>query len=64
MTTRVCWPTRVETTPGRILLRNLPKHPSLPFPDQPFLTKKDLQNVIDSVYPPLRQKETVIFADR
>src|SRR5229473_1947925 len=56
----------VETTPGRILLAQiLPKHPSLPFSlINRLLTKKDLQNVIDSVYRHCGQKETVIFADR
>ena len=56
----------VETTPGRILLAEiLPKHPNLPFSlINRLLTKKDLQNVIDSVYRHCGQKETVIFADR
>src|SRR5690242_16841661 len=56
----------VETTPGRILLAQiLPKHPSLPFSlINRLLTKKDLQNVIDTVYRHCGQKETVIFADR
>src|SRR5260221_6132008 len=42
----------VETTPGRVLLSQiLPKHPNLPFSlINRLLTKKDLQNVIDSVY--------------
>src|SRR3982075_1535834 len=56
----------VETTPGRILLAQiLPKHPNLPVSlINRLLTKKDLQNVIDSVYRHCGQKETVIFADR
>ncbi len=56
----------VETTPGRILLAQiLPKHPNLPFSlINRLLTKKDLQNVIDSVYRHCGQKDTVIFADR
>ena len=56
----------VETTPGRILLAQiLPKHPNLPFSlINRLLTKKDLQNVIDTVYRHCGQKETVIFADR
>src|SRR5438046_8813041 len=56
----------VETTPGRILLAQiLPKHPNLPFSMiNRLLTKKDLQNVIDTVYRHCGQKETVIFADR
>jgi DNA-directed RNA polymerase subunit beta' len=56
----------VETTPGRVLLSQiLPKHPNLPFSlINRLLTKKDLQNVIDSVYRHCGQKDTVIFADR
>ncbi|HTE81167.1 MAG TPA: DNA-directed RNA polymerase subunit beta', partial [Reyranella sp.] len=56
----------VETTPGRILLAQiLPKHQNLPFSlINRLLTKKDLQNVIDTVYRHCGQKETVIFADR
>src|SRR5881394_4047694 len=56
----------VETTPGRILLAQiLPKHPNLPFSlINRLLTKKDLQNVIDTVYRHCGQKDTVIFADR
>ncbi len=56
----------VETTPGRILLAQiLPKHANLPFSlINRLLTKKDLQNVIDTVYRHCGQKETVIFADR
>ena len=56
----------VETTPGRILLAQiLPRHPNLPFSlINRLLTKKDLQNVIDSVYRHCGQKDTVIFADR
>ncbi len=56
----------VETTPGRVLLAQiLPKHENLPFSlINRLLTKKDLQNVIDSVYRHCGQKETVIFADR
>src|SRR5580700_782141 len=56
----------VETTPGRILLAQiLPKHPNLPFSlINRLLTKKDLQNVIDTVYRHCGQKETVMFADR
>ena len=56
----------VETTPGRMLLAQiLPKHPNLPFSlINRLLTKKELQNVIDTVYRHCGQKETVIFADR
>jgi DNA-directed RNA polymerase, beta'' subunit/160 kD subunit len=67
MTTRACWPTAwsrprraascwrrscpsIRTCRSRLINR--------------LLTKKDLQNVIDSVYRHCGQKETVIFADR
>jgi len=58
--------TRVETTPGRMLLSEiLPRHSSLPFSIiNRVLTKKDITNVIDIVYRHCGQKETVIFADR
>ena len=58
--------TRVETTPGRMLLSEiLPRHPSVPFSlINRLLTKKDVTNVIDIVYRHCGQKETVIFADR
>ncbi|MDX2028273.1 MAG: DNA-directed RNA polymerase subunit beta' [Alphaproteobacteria bacterium] len=58
--------TRVETTPGRMLLSEiLPRHQSLPFSlINRVLTKKDVTNVIDIVYRHCGQKETVIFADR
>jgi len=57
---------RVETTAGRMMLSEiLPRHPRLPFAlVNRLLTKKDLTNVIDSVYRHCGQKETVIFADR
>jgi DNA-directed RNA polymerase subunit beta' len=56
----------IGTTPGRMLLSEiLPKHPSLPFSIiNRLLTKKEITNVIDSVYRHCGQKETVIFADR
>jgi len=58
--------TRVETTAGRMLLSEiLPRHPMLPFSlINRVLTKKDITNVIDSVYRHCGQKETVLFADR
>ncbi len=58
--------TRVETTPGRMLLSEiLPRHPKIPFSIiNRVLTKKDITNVIDLVYRHCGQKETVIFADR
>jgi DNA-directed RNA polymerase subunit beta' len=57
---------RVQTTPGRMLLAEiLPKHPNVPFSlVNRVLTKKDVTNVIDSVYRHCGQKETVIFCDR
>jgi DNA-directed RNA polymerase subunit beta' len=57
---------RVETTAGRMLLSEiLPRHPKLPFDViNRILTKKDVTNVIDTVYRHCGQKETVIFADR
>src|ERR1700761_5847986 len=58
--------TRVETTPGRMLLSEiLPRHPNIPFAlINRVLTKKDITNVIDLVYRHCGQKETVLFADR
>ncbi len=58
--------TRVETTAGRMLLSEiLPRHPKIPFNlINRVLTKKDITNVIDTVYRHCGQKETVIFADR
>jgi DNA-directed RNA polymerase beta' subunit len=57
---------RVITTPGRMLLSEiLPKNPNIPFSlINRLLTKKDISNIIDSVYRHCGQKETVIFADR
>ncbi|MBF0392408.1 MAG: DNA-directed RNA polymerase subunit beta' [Alphaproteobacteria bacterium] len=56
----------VDTTCGRMLLSQvLPRHPAVPFAlINRLLTKKDIQNVIDTVYRHCGQKETVIFADR
>src|SRR5262249_30272491 len=56
----------VETTPGRFMLGKLmPKHPNLPYGTiNRLLTKKEVSNVIDSVYRHCGQKEPVIFADR
>ena len=57
---------KVVTTPGRMLLANLlPKHHMMPYSMvNRLLTKKDVQNVIDSVYRYCGQKESVIFCDR
>ncbi len=56
----------VDTTPGRMLLSEiLPRHPRISFDlINRLLTKKEVQNVIDTVYRHCGQKETVIFADR
>ena len=58
--------TRMETTPGRMLLGDLlPRHPNISFAlINRLLTKKDVTSVIDEVYRHCGQKETVIFADR
>ncbi|NQV48045.1 MAG: DNA-directed RNA polymerase subunit beta' [Rhodospirillaceae bacterium] len=58
--------TRVESTPGRMLLSEiLPKHPNVPMSlINQLLTKKEVSNVIEAVYRHCGQKETVIFADR
>ncbi|MEI6558795.1 MAG: DNA-directed RNA polymerase subunit beta' [Rhodospirillaceae bacterium] len=57
---------RLQTTPGRMLLSEiLPRHPAVAFEMiNRVLTKKDITNVIDTVYRHCGQKETVIFADR
>ncbi len=56
----------VSTTPGRMLFSEVfPRHKNLPFSIiNRLLTKKDVSNVIDSVYRHCGQKETVLFADR
>ena len=56
----------VITTAGRMLISEiLPKNPNLKFDVvNRLLTKKDLQNVIDTVYRHCGQKETVIFCDQ
>ncbi|MBL8704465.1 MAG: DNA-directed RNA polymerase subunit beta', partial [Rhodospirillales bacterium] len=58
--------TRVTTTPGRMLLSEiLPQSPLIPFSlINRLLLKKDISNIIDTVYRHCGQKETVIFADR
>ena len=58
--------TRVETTPGRMLIAEiLPRHPLVGFDlINRLLTKKEITQVIDVVYRHCGQKETVIFADR
>ncbi|MDT7934977.1 MAG: DNA-directed RNA polymerase subunit beta' [Sphingomonadaceae bacterium] len=56
---------RYQTTPGRLLLGEiLPKNPKVPFDIvNRLLTKKDIGDVIDTVYRHTGQKETVLFAD-
>jgi len=57
---------KVETTPGRMILGNiLPDNEKINFNlVNKILTKKDVSNIIDTVYRFCGQKETVIFADR
>ena len=56
----------VESTPGRMLLSELfPRHKNLPFSViNQVMTKKEVTNLIDTVYRHCGQKETVIFCDR
>ncbi|MCH4892137.1 MULTISPECIES: DNA-directed RNA polymerase subunit beta' [unclassified Sphingomonas] len=56
---------RVETTPGRLLLgEKLPQSHRVPFETiNRLLTKKEIGDVIDTVYRHTGQKETVLFAD-
>ena len=55
-----------DTTPGRMMLGELlPKHAKMPFDVvNKLMTKKDISNMIDTVYRHCGQKETVIFCDR
>ncbi|MGQ4272684.1 DNA-directed RNA polymerase subunit beta' [Terrihabitans sp. B22-R8] len=55
-----------ETTPGRMMLGQLlPKHPKVPFDVvNKLMTKKEISNMIDTVYRHCGQKESVIFCDR
>ncbi|TCL00304.1 DNA-directed RNA polymerase subunit beta' [Shimia isoporae] len=57
---------RVETTPGRVRLGALlPQNNKAPFSlVNKLLRKKDVQNVIDTVYRYCGQKESVIFCDQ
>ncbi|MDH5722523.1 MAG: DNA-directed RNA polymerase subunit beta' [Alphaproteobacteria bacterium] len=56
----------VESTPGRMILSELlPRHPNVPFSIlNQVLTKKEITNLIDTVYRHCGQKDTVIFCDR
>jgi DNA-directed RNA polymerase subunit beta' len=57
---------RVETTAGRMMLANLlPKNPNVPFDIvNRTLRKREVGEVIDTVYRHCGQKESVIFCDR
>ena len=57
--------TKVETTPGRMILANsLPVSKDINFSlINKILTKKEVSNIIDTVYRFCGQKETVLFAD-
>ncbi len=55
-----------DTTPGRMILGQLmPHHVKIPFDVvNKLMTKKEISNMIDTVYRNCGQKETVIFCDR
>jgi DNA-directed RNA polymerase subunit beta' len=55
-----------DTTPGRVVLGEvLPRHPKVPFDTvNKLMTKREISNMIDTVYRHCGQKETVIFCDR
>ena len=57
--------TRIETTPGRMLLADiLPRNPKVSVDIvNRLLTKREISEVIDIVYRHCGQKETVLFAD-
>ena len=57
---------RVETTPGRMMLANLlPKNPNVTFDIvNRLLRKREIGEVIDTVYRHCGQKESVIFCDQ
>ncbi len=56
----------VETTPGRIIVSDvLPKHKDVPFSlVNRLLRKKEIGEIIDTIYRHCGQKETVMFVDR
>jgi DNA-directed RNA polymerase subunit beta' len=56
----------VESTPGRMLMADLlPRNKNVPVSVlNTTLTKKEISNLIDTVYRHCGQKETVIFCDR
>ncbi|MCE3232267.1 MAG: rpoC [Rickettsiaceae bacterium] len=55
----------VDTTPGRVLLyKQLPQHENMTFEmANKLMTKKEVTNLIDTVYRHCGSKATVIFAD-
>jgi DNA-directed RNA polymerase subunit beta' len=55
-----------DTTPGRVMLGQvLPKNPKISFEVvNKLMTKREISNLIDTVYRHCGQKETVIFCDR
>ncbi len=55
-----------DTTPGRVVLGEvLPRHPKVSFDSvNKLMTKREISNMIDTVYRHCGQKETVIFCDR
>jgi len=57
---------KIETTPGRMILGNiLPNNSNINYRMvNKVLTKKEVSNIIDSVYRFCGQKETVLFADQ
>ncbi|MDC0497819.1 DNA-directed RNA polymerase subunit beta' [Alphaproteobacteria bacterium] len=56
---------KVETTPGRVILSDaLPQNENISFDlFNKILTKKEVSNIIDTVYRFCGQKKTVLFAD-
>ncbi|MBE6452603.1 MAG: DNA-directed RNA polymerase subunit beta' [Alphaproteobacteria bacterium] len=56
----------IETTPGRIIVSDvLPKHKDVPFSlVNRLLRKKEIGEIIDTIYRHCGQKETVMFVDR
>jgi DNA-directed RNA polymerase subunit beta' len=55
-----------DTTPGRVVLGEvMPRHPKVSFDTvNKLMTKREISNMIDTVYRHCGQKETVIFCDR
>ncbi len=56
----------VDTTPGRIIISEiLPKHKDVPFSlVNRLIRKKEIGEIIDTIYRHCGQKETVIFVDK